>query len=86
MYLGSDLSAKGLKGSGYDYAWKGKQGYWRCPIQTMEKYEVEGRLHYTETGTPRYKQYFDEMQGTPLQDLWTNVFAVNSQAQERVVY
>jgi adenine-specific DNA-methyltransferase len=86
MYLDRDLSAKGLKGSGYDYAWKGKQGYWRCPIQTMEKYEVEGRLHYTETGTPRYKQYFDEMQGTPLQDLWTNVFAVNSQAQERVAY
>ena len=26
MYLGSDLSAKGLKGSGYYYAWKGKQG------------------------------------------------------------
>lgn len=85
-YLDRDLSAKGLKGSGYSYSWKGKEGYWRCPITTMEKYDKEGRIHYTESGTPRYKQYLHEMKGVPLQDLWTNVFAVNSQAQERVDY
>ena len=86
VFLDRDLSAKGLKGSGYTYSWKGKAGYWRCPIETMEKYEKEDRLYYTNKGTPRYKQYFDEMEGTPLQDLWTNVYAVNSQAQERVEY
>ena len=32
-YLDRDLSAKGLKGSGYSYTWKGKDGYWRCPMK-----------------------------------------------------
>ncbi|MBQ9641242.1 MAG: site-specific DNA-methyltransferase [Bacteroidaceae bacterium] len=85
-YLDRDLSAKGLKGSGYTYEWKGKSGYWRCPISTMERLEKEGRLYYTANGTPRYKQYLDEMEGVPAQDLWTDIFAVNSQADERVDY
>lgn len=86
MYLDRDLSAKGLKGAGYTYTWKGKAGYWRCPLTTMEKLEKENRLYYTSNGTPRYKQYFDEMEGVPAQDLWTDIFAVNSQADERVDY
>jgi adenine-specific DNA-methyltransferase len=85
-YLDRDLSAKGLKGSGYSYSWKGKDGYWRCPYTTMERLEKEKRLYYTTNGTPRYKQYLDEMEGVPAQDLWTDIFAVNSQAEERVDY
>lgn len=85
-YLDRDLSAKGLKGSGYSYSWNGKEGYWRCPISTMQKMEREGRLYYTSNGTPRYKQYLDEMEGVPAQDLWTDIYAVNSQADERVDY
>ena len=85
-YLDRDLSAKGLKGAGYSYSWKGKDGYWRCPITTMERLENEGRLYYTTNGTPRYKQYLDEMGGVPAQDLWTDIYAVNSQADERVDY
>lgn len=85
-YLDRDLSAKGLKGSGYSYSWKGKDGYWRCPISTMERLEKENRIYYTSNGTPRYKQYLDEMEGVPAQDLWVDIFAVNSQADERVDY
>lgn len=85
-YLDRDLSAKGLKGSGYSYSWKGKEGYWRCPITTMERLEKEDRIYYTSNGTPRYKQYLDEMEGVPAQDLWVDIFAVNSQADERVDY
>lgn len=85
-FLDRDLSAKGLQGGGYSYVWNGKDGLWRCPIETMQRYESENRIYYTSTGTPRYKQYADEMPGIPVQDLWTNVFAVNSQANERVDY
>ena len=85
-YLDRDLSAKGLKGSGYSYVWKGKSGYWRCPLTTMERLEKENRLYYTSNGTPRYKQYLDEMEGVPAQDLWVDIFAVNLQADERVGY
>ena len=85
-YLDRDLSAKGLKGSGYSYSWKGVAGYWRCPIETMQRFDIEGRLYYTKAGTPRFKQYLDEMTGMPAQDLWTDIFAVNSQADEREDY
>ncbi len=85
-YLDRDLSAKGLKGGGYSYEWKGKPGYWRCPVETMQRYEAEDRLYYTSSGTPRYKQYLDEMPGTPIQDIWTDVYAVNSQAIEKTGY
>jgi adenine-specific DNA-methyltransferase len=85
-YLDRDLSAKGLQGGGYTYEWKGKLGLWRCPPETMQRYEQEDRIYYTSNNTPRYKQYLDEMQGVPAQDIWTNVFAVNSQAKERIDY
>jgi len=86
QFLDRDLSAKGLQGGGYNYDWRGKEGFWRCPITTMERYEAEDRIYYTSTGTPRYKQYLAEMEGVPAQDVWTNVFAVNSQAVERLAY
>ncbi len=35
---------------------------------------------------PRYKRYLDEMAGTPLTDVWTDIFPINSQAQERLGY
>lgn len=86
VFLDRDLSAKGLQGAGYTYDWHGKAGYWRCPIATMEEYEKNNRLYYTANGTPRYKQYLDEMPGVPAQDIWTDIFAVNSQASERIDY
>ena len=80
------LSAGGLKGGGYRYSWKGKDGYFRCPIETMKKYEESDRLYYTSNNTPRYKQYLSESLGIPLQDVWTDIFAVNSQANEKTGY
>lgn len=85
-FLDRDLSAKGLSGGGYQYEWKGKNGIWRCPKTTMERYEAEDKIYYTSNNTPRYKQYQNEMPGVPAQDIWTNIFAVNSQAKERIDY
>ena len=52
----------------------------------MQRYEDEDRLYYTSNGIPRYKQYLEEMSGVPAQDLWLDLFAVNSQARERAGY
>ena len=54
-------TATGFKGGGYNYEWKGIRKSWRCPKETMEKYEAEGRLHYTSTGVPRLKRYLEDM-------------------------
>lgn len=85
-FLDRDLSATGLKGGGYIYEWKGKKQKWRCPLGTMKRYEKEDRLYYTRNGVARYKQFMDEMPGVALQDIWTDINAVNSQAAERVDY
>lgn len=85
-FLDRDLSSTGLKGGGYVYKWKGVEQQWRCPPETMKKYERENRLYYTKGGMARYKQYLDEMQGVALQDIWLDINAVNSQAKERVDY
>ena len=44
---------------------------------------TEGRLVYTRTGMPEYKRYLDEMPGVPLQEIWTDIDPINSQAAER---
>ena len=46
-----------------------------------------GRVVQTTPGTvPQYKRYLDEMPGVPIQDLWTDLSSVNSQATEAVGY
>lgn len=58
------------------------------------------KIFFTTNGVPRYKQYMDEMQGNPVQNLWTDdmeealaidnlwmdFMAISSQAQERLDY
>lgn len=86
-FLDRDLTAKGLRGQGYEYEWKRIKGYWRCPIETMKEYEKQDLLYYTSKGTPRLKQYLhDKEDGSALQDVWADINAINSQAVERVGY
>jgi DNA modification methylase len=80
------ITAKGLSGGGYNYSYKGIDGYWRCPPSTMERLDSENKLHYTKNGGIRIKRYFDESKGIPLQTVWTDIFPTNSQAVERVHY
>lgn len=85
----SDLTAYGLKGGGYEYTWPEKKGLkklWRCPIETMRELEKQGRIYYTRNGLARYKRYLDDMDGMPLQDVWTDINPVNSNAVERIDY
>jgi site-specific DNA-methyltransferase (adenine-specific) len=35
---------------------------------------------------PQYKRYLDEQKGKPISDVWTDIFPINSQAQERLGY
>lgn len=52
-----DLSAKGLQGGGYTYAYKGCTSLWRCPIETMQKLDEAGRLYFTQNGGIRRKLF-----------------------------
>ena len=85
-FLDRDLTAGSLSGGGYQYEWKGITKIWRCPFTTMQEYHKSGKLYYTRNGTPRLKQFLDDMPGVPVQDVWIDIPPINSQAKERVGY
>jgi DNA modification methylase len=60
--------------------------YWAYSRQNFQAFHEEDLLYYTSTGTPRLKQYADELEGVQLQDIWNDIFPVNSQAAERLGY
>lgn len=87
LWMDDNLTAKGLSGGGYHYEYKGVHSYWRMPLETMERLDREGRLHFTRNGSGiRLKRYLDEARGLPVQALWSDIPAINSQAQERLGY
>jgi site-specific DNA-methyltransferase (adenine-specific) len=76
----------GLSGGGYTYEWNGVTKLWRCPKERMQELHDTGRIKYTSKGTAEYIRYLDEMPGMPLQDTWTDISPINSQAAERLGY
>ncbi len=81
-----DLSAKGLSGGGYTYTYKGVNSLWRVPLESMKQLDEENRLYFTSAGGIRIKRYLDELPGRPLQDVFTDIAPINSQAKERLGY
>lgn len=53
---------------------------------TINRLKAENKIYYTDSGGMRLKIYFDEAPGIPLDDVWTDLNAVNSQAEERTEY
>lgn len=84
-----DLTAA-KPGGDTSYAWKGVRPYggryWAYSRDKMEEFERSNRLIYTKSGMPEYKRYSDEMEGTPIHDVWTDIPPINSQAKERLGY
>ena len=60
---------------------------WRWTKERMMQAWEEGRIVIPKNGgVPRYKRYLDEMQGTPVTSVWTDIPPINSQAHERLGY
>jgi site-specific DNA-methyltransferase (adenine-specific) len=73
------------------YEYKGFQppaNGWMISKEKMEQWDKEGRLYFPreKTGRIRRKSYADELKGMPIQNLWTDIPEINSQAQERLGY
>ena len=56
--------------------------------QALDELDAIGRIVWPkkEGGTPRFKQYIDEMDGVELQSIWNDINPVGSQAIERIDY
>lgn len=70
-----------------DYEFLGVRRVWRWTKERMQKAYEEGLVVQPRPGAvPRLKRYLDEQRGLPLDDVWTDIPPLNSQAQERLGY
>ena len=56
--------------------------------ETIQRLDDEGRIWYPDNKNkrPRLKRFLDEMPGTLVTNIWTDISPINSQAQERLGY
>lgn len=82
-YTLSDLNKpKGSVGYYYDLlGCKPPPNGWRMPETRARQWLEEGRIVISSSGkTPRYKRFLDEVKGTKIGNIWTDIPPINSQA------
>jgi adenine-specific DNA-methyltransferase len=80
-YIKSHYNQVDEKGRRYRPHWLGT-----TTKETIEKYLETGRVVKREDGTLEKRLYLDDQPGTPVDDVWTDIFPVNSQAKEDTKY
>lgn len=60
--------------------------HWRYSQEKIDEMCQHGDIVMTSNNKPRYKLYLDNLQGNPVNGIWDDLPAVNSQAQERIDY
>lgn len=73
----------------YEYkGYKPTRNGWAITKEKMEQWDKEGRLYFPKNKNGRIarKRFLDELKGMPIQNLWTDIAEINSQAQERLGY
>lgn len=56
------------------YEWNGHSLQWHISKERMQMLHNDNRLEYSEkTGIPRVKKYFDELDGIPVKDVWSDI-------------
>jgi site-specific DNA-methyltransferase (adenine-specific) len=68
------------------YEFKGTTRTWRWTRDRIEEADRQGLVVVPKDGhgVPRFKRYLDEQEGIPLDDVWTDIPAVNAMAKERL--
>jgi DNA modification methylase len=89
----SDLTAAGTRRGSSGMPWRGidpaaKGNHWKYKTEKLDQLDSEGRIYWPQKdgGIPGYKRYLDEMPGTALQSIWTDISPVAAQATEREAY
>jgi site-specific DNA-methyltransferase (adenine-specific) len=55
-------------------------------LERLDELDRIGLIYWPKGGHPRYKQFLSDAPGLVAQDVWTDIDAINSQAQERLGY
>ena len=61
---------------------------WAISLDRMKQFDAEGKLEFPKTkdGRIQRRQYLDEWEGYPVQNLWTDIYQINPVAAERLDY
>ncbi|MCC5815803.1 MAG: site-specific DNA-methyltransferase [Leptospira sp.] len=61
---------------------------WAVSLETMKDWDARGKLYFPENINQRIrrKTFLDEYEGQPINNLWTDIYVINSQAKESVDY
>lgn len=73
----------------YEYkGYKPPENGWMITKEKMEQWDKENRLYFPKDKNSRIrrKSYADELKGMPIQNFWTDIVEINSQAEERLGY
>ncbi len=92
-YATIDATQAGLRNGPSGTSWKGfnpasKGNHWKVTPDELDRLDGLGKIYWPEKedGWPRLKQYLDETKGRAIQTIWSDLKAVNSQAEERTDY
>ena len=67
--------------------WMGIDRAWRYPLHRLDELNEAGLIYWPNGGgMPRLKRFLDEQKGVPVQSLWDDISAVNSQALDDTGY
>jgi DNA modification methylase len=61
---------------------------WAISLERMKQFDAEGKLEFPKKkeGRLQRRQYLDEWEGYPVQNLWTDIYQINPVAAERLDY
>jgi len=59
---------------------------WAISLERMAQFDAEGRLEFPKdrNGRIQRRQFLDEWEGYPVQNLWTDIYQINPVADERL--
>lgn len=84
-----DLAKPDMKGYRYEYkGYKPPKNGWRCPIETMNKWDSEGLIHFPKKkdGRLSVKRYLDINKGTLIGNLWNDIQNIQGSSNEKLGY
>jgi len=89
----ADLTGAGVRHGETGQPWRGFDvtamgRHWAYPPAELDRLDAQGLIYWPakEGARPRLKRYLDDAKGIPLQDVWTDIYPLNSQAKERLGY
>jgi site-specific DNA-methyltransferase (adenine-specific) len=73
----------------YEYkGYKPPKNGWAISLEKMQQFDEEGRLHFPKEkgGRIQRRRFLDELQGKPIQNIWTDIEIVTAHSKEKIGY